>query len=106
MCPNTEDSSGICSKRSGVRFDYAHDCTLYHNGTKYPYKTKNMSLSGTLVSAQNFTPAPVKLGDMCGISLCADPEVSHGEAGKVTRVSHSDISLQFLGFGCSTVAWK
>ena len=106
MYSNTEESSGTRNKRKSVRFDYEHDCTLYHNGVKYPCKTKNVSLTGTLIRAQPRTPTPLKLGDMCGISLCSDSAVSHGEASKVTRVGPSDISLEFLGFGCTTVSWR
>jgi len=99
MFSNSEGVPRVGCKRNGVRFDVEHDCTLYHNDIKYPCKTKNISFSGMLISAQDFPPESLKLGDTCSLSLSTDPAKEVGDySSKVTRIGISNIALCFLGF--------
>lgn len=84
-------------RRHGTRVDYEHDCLLQHNGINYPCKMVNISLSGALVSAQDFPIADIQLGDTCALLLCADPTTGIGEyTSRVTRLGPSIIAVYFL----------
>jgi len=84
-------------KRNGSRFNLEKKCILYHNGIKYPCNTKNISISGVLVSAHYFPPANLSLGDICGLSFSTDSISAIGEyESKVTRLGLSMVALSFL----------
>jgi hypothetical protein len=99
MKSHAENSRDDDDNRKGSRFDYKQECILHHNGSTYHCKMKNISISGVLLSAQEFPAAPLKLGDTCGVALCTDPAVSSGVyTSKVTRCDMAGIALNFLGF--------
>jgi hypothetical protein len=59
---------------------------------------KNISLSGALVSAENFPPSAVKIGDTCGISLNSDLSLitGGGYTSRITRFDESHIGVHFI----------
>ena len=85
-------------KRIGTRFDCSHDCNLFHNGTLYQCRMKNISISGALVCAENFPPSAIKVGDTCRLSLDSDLSLDQmgGYTSKVTRFENSHIGVHFL----------
>ena len=84
-------------RRNGSRLNLEKKCTLYHNGVKYPCITKNISISGVLVSAHDFPPAKLELGDTCVLSFSNDTPSAIGEyESKVTRLDLSMVALSFL----------
>jgi hypothetical protein len=59
---------------------------------------KNISISGALVSAVDFPPESVQLGDTCSLFLSTNPTMCPGEyTSKITRLGPSKLALQFLG---------
>jgi hypothetical protein len=91
------DTKLDCS-RIGSRINLEKKCILYHNGIKYPCKTINISISGVLLSAHDFPPANLNLGDLCGLSFSNDTISDIGEyESKVTRLGLSMVALNFLG---------
>jgi hypothetical protein len=85
-------------KRNGIRVDVEHECLLDHNGIKYPCLMKNISISGALVSALDFPPDTLKVGDTCGLLLSTDLSLTPGEyTSRVARLGPSNIGLHFLG---------
>ena len=98
MYSQTSNDMRVDCKRNGIRFNFEHDCLLHHNGIKYPCRMKNISISGALVSALDFPPETIKLGDTCGLLLCTDLAMSPGEyTSKITRIETSKVALHFLG---------
>jgi len=84
-------------KRNGSRFNIERNCFLYHNGVKYPCRTKNISISGVLISAHDFPPANLSLGDTCGLSFSNEIISTIGEyESKVTRVGQSMVALNYI----------
>jgi hypothetical protein len=93
----TGNDAMIDCRRNGSRLDLEKRCFLYHNGIKYPCKTKNISISGVLVSAHDFPPANLGLGDTCSLSFSNDTISAIGEyESKVTRLDLSMVALNFL----------
>jgi len=92
----TGNETKLDCKRNGSRFNLERKCVLYHNGIKYPCKTKNISISGVLVSSHDFPPANINLGDTCGLSFSNDTISAVGEyESKVTRLGSSMVALNF-----------
>jgi hypothetical protein len=59
---------------------------------------KNISISGVLVSAHDFPPANLTLGDTCSLSFSNNTISTIGEyESKVTRLGLSMVALNFLG---------
>jgi hypothetical protein len=93
----TRNDALLNCRRNGSRFNLEKWCVLHHNGIKYPCKTENISISGVLVSAQEFPPANLNLGDTCGLSFSNDTILAIGEyESKVTRLGLSMVALNFL----------
>lgn len=98
MQAQTENEHSYDVTRNGNRFNLEKRCTLYHNGVKHPCKTVNISISGVQVTANDFPPANLKIGDICGLSFSSDKISSSGEyESKVTRLGMSMVALNFLG---------
>jgi hypothetical protein len=59
---------------------------------------KNISISGALVTAENFPPSTIQIGDTCGLSLNGNLSLIHGGGytSKVTRLDQSNIGVHFL----------
>jgi hypothetical protein len=86
-------------KRNGTRFNYFKKGILILNGTRYSCLTCNISISGALITTQEFIPYALEIGDTCSLSLNADPEASSTEySSRVTRHTGSEIALNFLRF--------
>ena len=85
-------------KRNGTRFDCEHECHLFHNGTSYQCRMRNISISGALIWGDNFPPSTIKIGDTCGLSLNSDLSLIQGGGytSKVTRLEQSNIGVHFL----------
>ena len=97
MSFQTVNGIKVGCRRNGTRVDYGHECLLHHNGTNYPCKMVNISLSGALVSAHEFPYADAQLGDTCALLLCTDPSLGVGEyTSRITRLGPSIIALYFL----------
>jgi len=97
MFYQTENGMTVGCRRKGTRVDYGHECLLHHNDTSYPCKMVNVSLSGVLVSAQDFPIADIQLGDTCALLLSTDPASGFGEyTSKITRLGPSIIALYFI----------
>ncbi|MFZ4856215.1 MAG: PilZ domain-containing protein [Desulfuromonadaceae bacterium] len=97
---NSVVSKGVIAncKRTGTRFDCAHDCRLFHDGTLYQCRMKNISISGALICGDNFPPSTIKIGDTCHLSLHSDlpSDNGGGYTSKVTRFDISHIGVHFL----------
>ena len=88
----------VVCERNGVRVNIEHACLLQHKGIKYPCMMKNISISGSLVSALDFPPVTIQVGDMCSLFLSTNPTVCPGEyTSRITRLGPSIIALHFLG---------
>ncbi|NTV49525.1 MAG: PilZ domain-containing protein [Geobacteraceae bacterium] len=98
MSSDTENTTSVVNKRNGTRFDYEVGAVLYHNDNTYHCMTKNISITGALVSAQEFPPAALRPGDICRLSLCTEPTETPGQSGIVTRLGPSDVALNFMDF--------
>ncbi len=99
MTPAGETSKKINCKRSGTRFDVEHDIVIHHKGTKYPCKMKNISITGVIASAPGISSSVIQVGDTCGLSFCADPNVEpEVYSSRVMRIDSSGIALNLLGF--------
>lgn len=97
MHTQTGNDTKLDCKRNGIRFNLEKKCILYHNGIKYPCITKNISISGVQVSAHDFPPANLNLGDTCGLSFSNDTVSASGEyESKVIRHGLSMVALNFL----------
>lgn len=84
-------------KRNGSRLNLETKCILYHNGVKHSCKTVNISISGVQVTANNFPPADLKIGDICGLSFSDSRMSTIGEyESKVARLGISVVALNFL----------
>jgi hypothetical protein len=93
----TGNNTEFNCKRNGSRFNIERNCFLYHNGVKYPCRTKNISISGVLISAHDFPPANLNLGDTCGLSFSNEIISTIGEyESKVTRVGQSMVALNYI----------
>jgi len=83
--------------RNGMRVDCGDKCLLHLNSQRYPCTLENLSFSGALVRGQHLPLSTVQPGDRCGLLLCSDPAICPTEyTTKVTRVSTTEIALQFL----------
>lgn len=99
MISEKENGEEVDYHRSGTRFNAEHDILIHHKGTKYQSKMQNISITGVIASASELTPDTIHVGDICGLSFCADPTVSPMVySSRVTRIDTSGIALQFLGF--------
>jgi hypothetical protein len=94
----TRNELFLDNKRNGTRIDHERTCFLSHSGITYRCRMKNISLSGTLVSAQDFVSAAMQVGDMCGLLLSAESTMCPIEyTSRVSRLDSSNIALQFIG---------
>jgi hypothetical protein len=98
MYSETASTTSGVNNRNGTRFDYEVGAVLYYNNATYHCMTKNLSISGALVSAQEFPPAALRLGDICRLSLCTEPTEAPGQSGIVTRLGPSKVALNFMDF--------
>ncbi len=84
-------------KRRGLRVNCSDKCLLHYNNERYPGILENLSVSGALVRVLVPPEEMIQPGDSCGLLLCNDPSLCPWEySGKVTRINHTGIALQFL----------
>jgi hypothetical protein len=94
----TRNEMFLDNKRNGTRIDHERSCFLSHSGITYRCRMKNISLSGTLVSALDFASAAMQVGDTCGLFLSAESTMCPIEyTSRVSRLDSSNIALQFIG---------
>ena len=94
----TRNEMFLDNKRNGTRIDHERTCFLSHSGITYRCRMKNISLSGTLVSALIFASAAMKVGDTCGLFLSPESTMCPIEyTSRVARLDSSNIALQFIG---------
>ncbi|MDD2850334.1 MAG: PilZ domain-containing protein [Desulfuromonadaceae bacterium] len=92
-----KNSVKVDCKRNGTRFACEHECNLHHNGAVYACQMKNISISGALVSAENFPPEAIQIGDTCALSLSNDVMANPGRyTSKITRLESNKIGVRFL----------
>jgi hypothetical protein len=90
----------VGKERNGIRTNCDYKCLLQHDDIMYPCMIKNISISGALVCALEVIPYHIQLKDTCNILLTSDHTLSSGEYnGKVVRLEHPNIALQFMGIG-------
>jgi hypothetical protein len=97
LITRTENDAQLDCKRNGRRFNLEKHCVLYHNGVRHSCKTVNISISGVQITASDFPPVNLKIGDVCGLSFSHEKISALGEyESKVTRVGLSMVALSFL----------
>lgn len=99
MAAQKDNCTHIDCHRNGTRFDVEQDLIIHHKGVKYPCKMKNISITGVIASVPALSDDDIRVGDTCGVSFCADPDMNPGVySSRVTRIDPSGIALNFLSF--------
>jgi len=86
------------NQRQYVRTECESQCVLMDlDGNTYKALLENISLGGAMVTMSDGIPQSLKIGDVCDLLLCNDPELCPAKnTCRVVRHTTAHIGVTFL----------